>query len=82
MPARPMMIDAITEKAKIALVREIVKVKCCVGACLEDGAFLITLRFSGQQTDIYGVCKKHLNAVTEKSEKPFEKPKDQGFFLY
>lgn len=83
MPARPMMLDKISQNIKTALVREIVKVKCSMKSCAKDGDFIVALRYADAKTDLFGVCKEHRKQVEELNPLAFDsKVKEQTFFLY
>lgn len=77
------MLDTISQKIRQAGVREIIKVKCCIGACTKEAEFLIALRFSDARTDLYGVCKADKKKVEDlQAPLTFGDVKEQGFFLY
>lgn len=82
MPARPVILDRIGERTRLATVRDVILPMCCFPLCKKSAVFFVILRFKDGSTDVYAVCKKDFLKIKAQSAASLEPSSEQGVFLY
>lgn len=67
MPARPMVLDQISERLRKAATVELVKVICSFNDCKVEAKSILNLGFKDGKRDLFGLCTDH-EAVVRAAE--------------
>lgn len=90
MPARPMVLDAMASKFKGAAEISVATPQCCVGnqagggggACKKAATAILSIRYNNGSTDVYILCRGHLEMMKEQHPVEIKREQKQGAFFY
>lgn len=93
MPARPMVLDSMEAKIKGRAAVEVAVVvpQCCVGnnakrgggrSCDKPVVAIVSIRYNNGSTDVYILCRGHLEDLKARDAKGLGKEGRQGAFFY
>lgn len=90
MPARPMILDSMEKKMESAVEVSVAVPQCCVGnqkqgggaACRKPVFAAVSIRYNNGSTDVYILCRGHLEDLKSRNPAAVERERRQGVFLY